>query len=66
MTKVTIQMNSKLSSALDELAKEQGTTKADVIRKGITLMKLIDEQSAEGYRLGFSKNGGLEREVLIS
>jgi predicted transcriptional regulator len=64
-TKVTVEMNGNLSSVLDELTERQGATKAAVIRRALTLMKLIEEQEAEGYKLGLSKNGKLEREILI-
>jgi predicted transcriptional regulator len=65
MAKVTVEMNSNLTSVLNELAERQGSTKAAVIRRALTLLKLIEEQEDEGYRLGFSKNGHLEREILI-
>ena len=65
MAKITVEMNRNLSSVLDELAERQGSTKAAVIRRSLTLMKLIEEQEAEGYKLGLSKNGHLEREILI-
>jgi predicted transcriptional regulator len=64
-TRVTVEMNSNLSSVLDELSERQGATKAAVIRRALTLMKLIEEQEAEGYKLGLSKNGHLEKEILI-
>jgi hypothetical protein len=64
-TKVTVEMNGNLSSVLDELAERQGASKAAVIRRALTLMKLIEEQGDEGYKLGLSKNGHLEREILI-
>lgn len=65
MAKVTVEMNSNLASVLNELAERQGSTKAAVIRRALTLMKLIEEQEEEGYKLGLSKNGHLEREILI-
>jgi predicted transcriptional regulator len=64
MTKVTVEMNDNLSRVLDELADRQGDTKAAVIRRALTLMKLIEEQKDEGYKLGLSKNGELEKEIL--
>ena len=64
MTKVTVEMNDNLSRVLDELADRQDATKAAVIRRALTLMKLIEEQKDEGYKLGLSKNGELEKEIL--
>jgi predicted transcriptional regulator len=64
MAKVTVEMNENLASVLNELAQRQGSTKAAVIRRSLTLMKLIEDQKDEGYKLGLSKNGQLEREIL--
>lgn len=65
MAKLTIEMNDNLASVLDDLATQQNTTKAAVLRRSLTLMKLIEDQGAEGYKVGFSKNDQLEREILI-
>ncbi len=65
MAKLTVEMNDNLSSVLEELAQRQGTTKSAVLRRSLTLMKLAEDQAADGYKLGFSKNGEIEREVLI-
>ncbi len=65
MTKVTVEMNSNLASVLDELADKQDASKAAVIRRGLTLMKLIEDQKDEGYSLGLSKDGEIQREILI-
>jgi predicted transcriptional regulator len=64
MTKVTVEMNDNLSRVLDELSDRQDSTKAAVIRRALTLMKLIEDQKDEGYKLGLSKNGELEKEIL--
>lgn len=65
MSKVTVEMNDNLTNVLNSLAERQGVTKAAVIRRALTLMKLIEQQEDEGYKLGLSKNGKLEREILI-
>jgi predicted transcriptional regulator len=65
MAKLTVEMNDNLASVLEELARRQGTSKAAVLRRSLTLMKLAEDQGAEGYKLGFSKEGHAEREVLI-
>ncbi len=65
MTKVTVEMNDNLASVLDELASKQDASKAAVIRRGLTLMKLIEDQKVEGYTLNLSKEGEDKREILI-
>lgn len=65
MGKYTIQMNDKLEQILEELAEKEGVSKAQVIRKSLTLLKLAEEQQDEGYDLAFTKEGEPERRVLI-
>jgi predicted transcriptional regulator len=66
MAKYTIQMNDKLEQLLEELAEKEGVSKAQVIRRSLTLLKLAEEQEEEGYELTFTKEGQPERRVLIT
>ena len=56
-TKYTLQMNDKLEAILDELAEKDGISKAQVIRRSLTLMKLAEDHKDQGYELQLFKEG---------
>jgi predicted transcriptional regulator len=66
MAKYTIQMNDKLDEVLEELASREGVSKAQVIRKSLTLLKLAEDQRQEGYALTLVKDGEPPREILLT
>lgn len=57
MPKYTLQMNDKLDAILDELAEKEGISKAQVIRRSLTLLKLAEDHKEEGYELQLTKEG---------
>jgi predicted transcriptional regulator len=57
MAKYTLQMNDKLEAILDELAEKDGISKAQVIRRSLTLLKLAEDHKEDGYELQLSKTG---------
>ncbi len=66
MTKYTIQMNDQLDAVLDELTAKRGISKAQVIRKSLTLLKLAEDQKDHGYALTLQKEGHAPREILLT
>jgi hypothetical protein len=66
MAKYTIQMNDRLEAVLDDLATREGISKAQVIRKSLTLLKLAEDQRQEGYALTLVKEGEPSREILLT
>jgi predicted transcriptional regulator len=66
MAKYTIQMNDRLEAVLDDLAAREGISKAQVIRKSLTLLKLAEDQKDEGYALTLVKDGEPSREILLT
>lgn len=66
MAKYTIQMNDKLDEVLEELASKEGISKAQVIRKSLTLLKLAADQKDEGYSLALVKGDQPPREILLT
>jgi hypothetical protein len=51
MPKYTLQMNDKLETILDELAEKDGISKAQVIRRSLTLLKLAEDHKDQGFEL---------------
>jgi Ribbon-helix-helix protein, copG family len=66
MPKYTLQMNDKLELLLDELAEKEGISKAQVIRRSLTLLKLAEDQKENGYQLALTKDGQVSREIVLS
>ncbi len=66
MAKYTIQMNDRLEEVLEELARKEGISKAQVIRKSLTLLKLAEDQKDAGYALTLQKEGENAREILLT
>jgi hypothetical protein len=66
MAKYTINMNDRLVVVLEELASKEGISKAQVIRKSLTLLKLAEDQQEEGYALMLQKAGEVSREILLT
>ena len=66
MAKLTIEMNDKLNSTLDELAKKEQIPKAQVLRRSLTLLKLLEDHKDEGYKLALTKEGSVTREIVTS
>ncbi len=66
MAKYTLQMNDKLEELLEELAEKEGISKAQVIRRSLTLLKLAEEQIENGYQLALTKEGQVSKEILLS
>jgi predicted DNA-binding protein len=66
VAKYTIQMNDRLEEVLDELAEKDGISKAQVIRKSLTLLKLAEDEKEDGYGLALVKSGEPPREILLT
>ncbi len=61
----TIQIDSKLEPILDKLKDDLGkTSRAEVFRLGIALLKLVTEGTQDGQKLILTK-GDDRREILI-
>lgn len=55
--RLTIDISQELAALLTDLAEEAETTKADIIRRGLAVMKAAREQKQIGRgHLGFVKN----------
>jgi predicted transcriptional regulator len=60
-TKTTVELNEDLTSILDELSKKQGTSKAQIVRRSIALLKYLDEAQS----IKVVDREGKEKEVVI-
>jgi predicted transcriptional regulator len=63
--RLSLQVSDELNEALDVIAQESGTTKSDVLRRAVVLLKSAHEARKEGFRVGFSRDANkLDREVI--
>ena len=65
-TRLTLDLSDRLDQALAELADRNGWTKADTLRKGLSLLAKIDRTKREGFELVARRHDGrqvIEREV---
>ena len=67
MKTFTVSIDERLDRALDELKISLGkTSRAEVFRLAVTLLKVADEARQEGLRLAIAdKQGRVQREILI-
>jgi metal-responsive CopG/Arc/MetJ family transcriptional regulator len=67
MKTFTVSIDERLDRALDELKESMGkTSRAEVFRLAITLLKVADEARQEGLKVTISdKQGKVHREILI-
>lgn len=63
MARFNIEFSEEAARALDELAEKQQTSKAEIIRKALSLEKWFNETTADGGKILVEKDGRL-REVL--
>ncbi len=67
MKTFTVSIDERLDRALDELKESMGkTSRAEVFRLAITLLKIADEARQEGLKLAIAdRQGNVQREILI-
>jgi len=67
MKTFTVSIDERLDRALDELKESMGkTSRAEVFRLAVTLLKIADEARQEGLKLAIAdKQGKVQREILI-
>jgi hypothetical protein len=67
MKTFTVSIDERLDRALDELKLSLGkTSRAEVFRLAVTLLKIADEARQEGLKLAIAdRQGKVQREILI-
>lgn len=50
--RLSLDLSLQANSILDELASEQGSTKSDILRKAIALIKVAEDARRKGQSLG--------------
>jgi predicted transcriptional regulator len=51
--KLTLELSEEVNNSLEGIAEESGTTKSDVLRKAIGLIKVASIEKKKGRELGF-------------
>ncbi len=63
MARFNVEFSKETLEVLDELARRQGTTKADVLRKAVQFEKWLSDSAAEGAKF-LVESGGNVREIV--
>ncbi len=64
-TKYTIKLAPPMERLLDEMATEQGVTKAQVIRRALGLMKYLHQEREKGHVVRIRDEHGNEKEIVF-
>lgn len=65
MIRLSLTLSREADGRLERLAHEAGTSKANILRYGITLLKLAHEAKAQGQHFGIAKpDAVLEKEIV--
>lgn len=64
--RLSFDVSPDVNRLLQELAEQEGTTKADIVRRGVAVVKAFRQQRKEGYKhLGFTADRNkLDAEML--
>ncbi len=65
MTRLNVTFSENAYRTLEELAKQRGTSKAEILRDSIALEKWFEEARQEGGKILIEKKNGELREVFI-
>jgi hypothetical protein len=65
MPRYNVEFNQEVNEALERLAAEQGGSKADVIRRAISLERYLARVKEEGGRLLVERDGEIKEVVRV-
>ncbi|HKD83589.1 MAG TPA: hypothetical protein VKB58_02485 [Terriglobales bacterium] len=67
MAKLTVEFNEKMNQILDTLAKEKGTTKAEVLRRAVALYRYLDAEQKEGenQKVSITRNNQVLKDIVL-
>lgn len=64
MARFNVEFSEEAMATVDELAKRQNTTKAEIIRRAIALEKWFFDTAAEGSKVVVEKPDGTQRQIM--
>ena len=65
--KFTLELSSGLADELDQLAKEQHVTKAELMRRALSLLKIALDEKADGGKLTIAnRENVITKEIVLS
>ena len=50
MAKLTIQFGEQMDKLLEELAREKGLTKAEILRRALVIYRYVDDETKDGEK----------------
>ena len=65
-SRLDIVMNDKLTAIFDELAKEDGITRAEIVRRAVSTYKVLKDQQRQNRKIELvDENNANRKEVIL-
>lgn len=65
--RMNLEFSEEFDASLEELKSLMNkTSKAEVIRSAVTLLKYVKAQESEGGQLAIAKDGDVDKEIVVS
>lgn len=67
MPKLTVEFNDRMNEMLEQLAAKQGTTKVDIIRRALALLRYVEAEvgDSDKRRLAISEDDKVLKEIVL-
>ena len=67
MPKLTVEFNDRMNSMLEEMAAKDDTSKVDVIRRALALLKYVEEEVGDNdrRRLAIAEDDKVVKEIVL-
>jgi predicted transcriptional regulator len=66
MPKLTVEFNDKMNEILDELAKDKGTSKVEVLRRAVALYRYLDSEQKDGdKKVSITKDDKVVKDIVL-
>ncbi len=64
--RLTVQIGPQLEEILEKMAREEGVTKAQIIRRAIAVLKFLDDERSLGHKVTISnKDDKIIKELVV-
>ena len=66
MPKLTVEFNDKMNEILEELAKDKGTSKVEVLRRAVALYRYLDSEQKEGdKKVSITQDDRVVKDIVL-
>jgi predicted transcriptional regulator len=67
VAKLTVEFNDQLNKTIEQLAKDQGVTKTDILRRAVALYDFVRKETGQGgtKKLSITKDGKPVTDIVL-